>query len=73
VWRDLRDGRLEAVMKGWSPPPIALNLVTPSGGPRPPKVAVAIEFLVRRFSERSVPWRNPGDAPLPLDRSRELN
>ncbi|HEY1431194.1 MAG TPA: LysR family transcriptional regulator [Stellaceae bacterium] len=62
VWRDLRDGRLEAVMTGWSPPPIALNLVTPSGGPRPSKIKVAIEFLVRRFSEGSEPWRNSGHA-----------
>lgn len=58
VWRDLRAGRLEAVMTDWPAPPVALNLVTPPGGPRPPKVAVAIEFLARRFSERAAPWRN---------------
>jgi DNA-binding transcriptional LysR family regulator len=64
VWRDLRDSRLEAVMTDWSLPPIALNLVTPSGGPRPSKVAVAIEFLVRRFSERAAPWNKAGAASL---------
>ena len=56
VWRDLREGRLEAVMTEWSAPPIALNIVTPPGGPRPPKVTVLIEFLVRRFSDRAAPW-----------------
>ena len=59
VWRDLQAGRLEAVMDDWSAPPIALNVVTPGGGPRPPKVAALIEFLVRRFSERTVPWAKP--------------
>ena len=59
VWRDLRAGRLEAVMSDWSAPPIALNIVMPPGGPRPPKVAALIEFLVRRFSERAAPWAQP--------------
>jgi DNA-binding transcriptional LysR family regulator len=58
VWRDLREGRLEAVLADWSAPPIALNIVTPPGGPRPSKVAVLIEFLIARFSERAAPWRN---------------
>jgi DNA-binding transcriptional LysR family regulator len=59
VWRDLRAGRLEAVMSDWSGPLIALNIVMPPGGLRPPKVAVLIEFLVRRFSERTAPWAQP--------------
>ncbi len=59
VWRDLRAGRLEAVMSDWSAPPIALNIVMPPGGPRPPKVTALIEFLVRRFSERAAPWAQP--------------
>lgn len=59
VWRDLRDGRLEAVMTDWSAPPIALNIVMPPGGPRASRVAVLIEFLVRRFSEQTAPWANP--------------
>jgi DNA-binding transcriptional LysR family regulator len=56
VWRDLREGRLEAVMTDWSAPPIALNIVTPPGGPRPSRITVLIEFLVRRFSGRAAPW-----------------
>jgi len=59
VWRDIEDGRLAAVMPDWSAPPIALNIVTPPGGPRPPKVTALIDFLVRRFSERAAPWARP--------------
>lgn len=56
VWRDLREGRLEAVMTDWSAPPIALNVVTPPGGPRASRIAVLIDFLVRRFSAQTAPW-----------------
>jgi DNA-binding transcriptional LysR family regulator len=56
VWRDLRENRLEAVMTQWLAPPIALNIVSPPGGPRPSKVAVLIEFLIRRYSGHSMPW-----------------
>jgi DNA-binding transcriptional LysR family regulator len=59
VWRDLEEGRLEAVMTEWSAPPIALNILSPPGGPRPPKVSVLIDFLVRRYSGNAAPWRRP--------------
>jgi DNA-binding transcriptional LysR family regulator len=59
VWRDIEEGRLEAAMTDWSAPPIALNIVTPPGGPRPPKVTALMDFLVRRFSERAAPWARP--------------
>jgi DNA-binding transcriptional LysR family regulator len=59
VWGDLRAGRLEAVMSDWAAPPVALNVVMPPGGPRPPKVAALIEFLVRRFAGRAAPWASP--------------
>jgi DNA-binding transcriptional LysR family regulator len=58
VWRDLKEGRLEAVMTDWSAPAIAVNIVMPPGGPRPPKLTALIDFLVLRFSERTVPWAN---------------
>jgi DNA-binding transcriptional LysR family regulator len=45
----LADGRLEAVMTGWSPPPIALHLVMPPGGPRPARVEALAGFLARRL------------------------
>lgn len=41
----LADGRLEAVMPDWSPPPIALHLVMPPGGPRPARVEALATFL----------------------------
>ncbi len=54
VWRELQSGRLEAVMQDWSPPPIALHVVTPPGRSRPARVQVLIEYLAKRF-ERA-PW-----------------
>jgi len=41
----LADGRLEAVMPDWTPPPIALHLVMPPGGPRPARVEALTAFL----------------------------
>jgi DNA-binding transcriptional LysR family regulator len=41
----LADGRLEPVMPDWSPPPIALHLVMPPGGPRPARVEALTAFL----------------------------
>jgi DNA-binding transcriptional LysR family regulator len=46
----LASGDLVAVMEDWSPPPIALHLVMPPGGPRPARVEVLAEFLARRLS-----------------------
>ena len=54
TWQDLAAGRLEAVMPDWSLPPIALNIVTPPGGLRPPRVTALIEFLAARLSK--APW-----------------
>jgi DNA-binding transcriptional LysR family regulator len=59
VWRDLAAGRLEAVMDDWSLPPIALNVFTPPGALRPPRVAALIDFLVERFSR--APWADVDD------------
>jgi DNA-binding transcriptional LysR family regulator len=54
LWKDLAAGRLEAVMTDWSPPSIALNIVTPPGGLRPARVTLLIEHLARRLSD--APW-----------------
>jgi DNA-binding transcriptional LysR family regulator len=54
IWRDLAEGRLEAVMADWMPPAIALHLVTPPNGIRPARVRVLMDFLRRRFS--TAPW-----------------
>jgi DNA-binding transcriptional LysR family regulator len=37
------------VMPDWSPPPIALHLVMPPGGPRPARVEVLAAFLSERL------------------------
>jgi DNA-binding transcriptional LysR family regulator len=57
----LANGSLEALMPGWSLPPIALHLVTPPGGPRPARVEALADFLARRLARpegvnsRSIP------------------
>lgn len=50
VWRELADGRLEAVLTDWSPPPVALNLVAPPGGPRPARVSALMDHFQRVFT-----------------------
>lgn len=50
VAEDLKAGRLERALPGWSPPPIALHLVTPPGGLRPARVTAVIDFFVHRFA-----------------------
>jgi DNA-binding transcriptional LysR family regulator len=37
-------------MPDWSPPPIALHLVMPPGGPRPARVEALAAFLTERLS-----------------------
>lgn len=57
VWRELRSGALEVVMPQWSPPPIALHVVTPPGRARPARVQALIEYLAQRFAQ--APWADP--------------
>src|SRR5215210_6150375 len=54
VWEDLAGGQLEAVMRDWSLPEIALNLVTPPSGLRPARVSVLIDHLTR--TQSAAPW-----------------
>ncbi|MEN3976126.1 LysR family transcriptional regulator [Emcibacter sp. SYSU 3D8] len=49
IWRELRDGRLEEALPGWSVPSIALHIVTPPGTLRPARVTALIDFLAARF------------------------
>ena len=49
VGEALADGRLEVVMPDWRPPPVALHLVMPAGGPRPARVEAVADFLTRRL------------------------
>jgi DNA-binding transcriptional LysR family regulator len=57
VWRDLAEGRLEAALEDWAPPPVALHLVTPPSALRPARVAVLIDFLAKHLAQ--APWAQP--------------
>jgi len=54
AWQDVRDGLLEEVLADWSPPPVALHLVTPPSSIRPARVEVLIAFLAKRLA--NAPW-----------------
>jgi DNA-binding transcriptional LysR family regulator len=56
AWEAIRDGRLVRILEDWSAPSLALNLVTPAGGPRAIRTQVLIDFLVRRFTAGAAPW-----------------
>jgi DNA-binding transcriptional LysR family regulator len=51
VGEAIEEGRLETVMPGWRPPPIALHLVMPPGGPRPARVEALATFLAERLGK----------------------
>lgn len=47
--RELADGRLVEILADWSPPNIALHLLTPPSTLRPARVELVIDFLSQRF------------------------
>jgi DNA-binding transcriptional LysR family regulator len=56
AWEAIRAGRLIAILREWTPPPLALNILMPPGGPRAPRVTILLDFLVRRFVAGAAPW-----------------
>lgn len=54
VGGDLARGTLEAILADWSPPAIALHLLTPPSALRPARVEALIAFLAERFRQRGV-------------------
>ena len=54
VWEAMRRGTLVPVLDEWCSDEVALNVVTPPGGPRASRVALAIRFLAERLSR--APW-----------------
>lgn len=57
IWDDLEAGRLERVLTGWSPPPIALHVVTPPGDPRPARISALLGYLGQTLAQ--APWAGP--------------
>ena len=49
-------GMTGRVLTDWTAPPLALNLVTPAGGPRPVRTRVLVDFLAQRFAAGAAPW-----------------
>jgi DNA-binding transcriptional LysR family regulator len=56
AWQSVRDGRVVPVLTDWTPPPLALNLVTPGGGPRAMRIRILMDFLTHRFAAGAAPW-----------------
>ena len=54
AWHDVAAGRLEQVLAEWTPPAIAMHLVTPPNPIRPARVRVLMEFLAERLAK--APW-----------------
>ena len=46
----IASGAVEVILKGWKQPEGALHWVTPPGGPRPARVEVLAEFLLKHFA-----------------------
>jgi DNA-binding transcriptional LysR family regulator len=47
----IASGAVEVILKGWKQPEGALHWVTPPGGPRPERVEVLAEFLLKHFAK----------------------
>jgi DNA-binding transcriptional LysR family regulator len=51
VGEAIASGKVEMILKGWTQPEGAVHLVTPPGGPRPARVEVLADFLVKHFAK----------------------
>jgi hypothetical protein len=66
-------GEVEVILKGWKQTEGAVHLVTPPGGPRPARVEVLADFLIRHFAKKTkkrTEWFPP---PLEGEGRRECN
>ena len=66
AWEALESGRLVTVLTDWSCPRLALNLVTPGGGPRAIRTRVLLDFLASRFTSGAAPWTVPAPVGLQI-------
>src|SRR3989440_12421088 len=51
VGEAIASGEVEVILKGWKQAEGAVHLVTPPGGPRPARVEVLADFLVKHFAQ----------------------
>lgn len=51
IGEDIEKGVLEPILTDWSPPPVALHLVTPPGALRPARVEALITYLLTAFTD----------------------
>jgi DNA-binding transcriptional LysR family regulator len=56
VWDQIETGRLSKVMPDWEAPRLALNMITPGGGPRAARVRALLDFLAGKFRAGTAPW-----------------
>ena len=52
----VRAGRLVTALPDWPVTPLALNLLTHAGGPRPTRTRVLMDFFAQRFAPGIAPW-----------------
>ena len=73
VWEALRRGALVSILTEWCTAEVALNVVTPPGGPRASRVTLTMEFLVERLAR--APWAKEGQGSAldPPSGSRPLD
>ena len=51
VGEAIASGKVEVILRGWTQPEGAVHLVRPPGGPRPARVEVLADFLVKHFAK----------------------
>jgi len=61
VGNDLRSGRLETVLPGWSPPGHAIYAIYPHGRLMPPRVRTFIDFLAETYGPKPY-WETGAEA-----------
>lgn len=59
VWRDLKAGKLEAVLEDWAAPGLTLHLLTPHGRSQPRRLRAFSDFVHERFGGGRAPWIAP--------------
>lgn len=56
AWEGLKSGKLVRTLAEWEAPLLHVNLLTPPGGPRPPRVTAFLDFMAEQFGQHAAPW-----------------